>query len=338
MGFKQDYDKIVYENFNIMDKDTRKIMISLNEADQNQALSVLTSKLYNHIVDKVDDIDYGDIPSTKGDITKLYNYEKLTDCIGVLKSLLIEYKQDPKPVLIIEEALKNIVSRRELFEKAFKLNVEMPIVMYSTICLSIISSTSFLVATCIEFIKTPTEEEFGIILDKVALNKTKQNLLFSNLQRFNKACDAGQIDTCFEMVIKKNIKQLTGIDDIGIIAGSIALVGLILNILPIMRELVFFFYYSRVRVSDYFDIQADLLQMNAYNVESNSTLNKDEKKRITNKQMKIVELFRKISNKLAISNKESETKATKEITSNNKKYKADEVFDSVPDSASSALF
>lgn len=335
---KRDYDTILNEYFDIEHRETRKVMLNINEADQNQVLSALTSKLYDHIVDRVDDIDFGDIPSTKGDITKLDRYQKLVDCVRVMRQLLEEYKQDVKPIGIIEKAIENVAQRKELFEKAFRYQVELPMITYSTIVLSIISSTSFLVSTCIEFIKIPSQDEFSVILDKVALTKSKSNLLFNNLEKFNTACDKGQIDNCLEVIIKNNMKNLTGVE-VGFVVGGVAMAGLLLNIIPILRELIFFFYYSRTRVSDYFDIQADLLQMNAYNVQSNETMKKSEREKIAKKQLKIAELFRKMSNKIAVNTKESEVKATKDIVQANKeKARTTDLMDSIPDSASSALF
>ena len=54
--------------------------------------------------------------------------------------------------------------------------------------------------------------------------------------------------------------------------------------------------------------------------------------------MAIATKFRKVSDFIAVDAKAAEVKATKEITSNKKKYKADEVLDEVPDSATAALF
>ena len=48
-----DYNQILKEYFDITDTKTRKIMLAINEADQNAVLSSLTAKLYEHIVDKV---------------------------------------------------------------------------------------------------------------------------------------------------------------------------------------------------------------------------------------------------------------------------------------------
>ncbi|MGL5327853.1 MAG: hypothetical protein ACRDD7_01205 [Peptostreptococcaceae bacterium] len=333
----KDYDKIMKEHFDIDDRETRKTLLAIDEADQNKVLTALSSKLYDHIVNKVDDIDFGTIPNTKGDLTKLEGFDRLTDCLDVMRNILIEYKQATTPVDTINTAIDNIIERKELFEKGFRYQVELPMITYSTMVLSVISSTSFLVSSCIEFIKAPNQEEFQIVLDNVGLTKTKSNLLFSNLSKFNDCCNKKQIDNCLEVIIKNNTKNLTGIE-VGTVVGGIALAGLILNIIPILRELIFFFYYSRTRVSDYFDIQADLLQMNAYNLQSSNNMNKSERDRIVKKQMKIVDLFRKMSNKISISVKDSENKASKEIVDDNKKVKTTEILDSMPDSASSALF
>lgn len=334
---KEEYTLILKEHFDITDNNTRKIMLAINEEDQNHVLSNLTSKLYDNIVEKVDDIDYGDIPQTKGDITKLPNYLKLVECLEVIRDLLLEYKQSTKSVDTIIEALDNLKERKELFEKGFRYNIEFPMIIFSTISLSVISATSFLIASCIEFIKSPNQDNFDIIIDKVSLVKTKDNLLFENLDRFNKICNNGQLDKSIEYIIKSNQKNLTGIEPT-ILVGSVAIAGLILNIIPIMRELIFFFYYSKTRMADYLELQSELLQINAYNIEHSETLNKNDRKSISSKQYKIAEKLRKMSNFLEVKIKKAEKETSVEISNSNKKYKTDELVDELPDSASSALF
>lgn len=331
------FEEAINEYFDITDTKTRKILLAVDEADQNQILTTLTSKLYDAVVSKVDDIDFGDIPRTKGDITKLPNYDKIVNCLDILEKILVQYKQKTDPVDTISNALENLRIRKEVFMKAYRYNVELPIVVYNTIGLSIISSISLMIATTIEFIKNPGNDSYEIVLDSVALAKTKDNLLFTNLKKFNKSCEGSNFDNAIDTVIKNNMKNFTGAE-IGFLGAGIAIVGIILTIVPIMRELIFFFYYSRTRVSEYFDIQADLLQMNAHNLELSSTNDGKEKEKIAKKQLRIADVFRKISNAIAVSNKNSEVAATKEITANDKKLKTDDVLDSVPDSASSVLF
>ena len=339
MSMDQKYNYIIKEYYDITDTETRQILVSVSEADKNQVLSSLTNKLYNDIVDKVDDIDFGTIPMSKGDITKIDNYERLIECVNTLKDIMEEYHQDTKDnIEVISNAINNIASRKDLFMKSFQMNLELPMVIYNTIVLSIVSSVSFMISSCIEFVKSPNKDSFDIEVDKVALKKTKDNVLFDNLKKFNESCRKGQLDKTIDFVIKNNVKNFTGYE-VGLVLSGIALIGIILNIIPILRELIFFFYYSRVKISDYFDIQADLLQVNAYNVESNSTLSKEERTKIVKKQMKIVDMFRKIANTIGIDNKSSEVKATKEIAKTSKeKYKYSDLNDSLPDSVASSIF
>ena len=338
MSMAQKYDYLIREYYDITDSETRKIVVGVSEADKNQVLSGITNKLYNNIIDKVDDIDFGTIPNSKGDITKIENFDKLMECLILLRQIMNEYKQDTRKNLdVIDTAIENVVSRKELFMKSFQMNLELPMVLYSTIVLSIVSSVSFMISSCIEFIKSPNQDTFDVEIDKVALNKTKDNLLFSNLAKFNEACRKGQVDSSIEYIIKNKIKNFTGYE-IGFVLGGIAIVGILLNIIPIMRELIFFFYHTRVRISDYFDIQADLLQMNAYNLEMQGKQD-EEKMKIAKKQMKVVDMFRKISNKISIDNKGSEVKATKDLANTSKeKYKYSDVNDSLPDSVASDIF
>ena len=334
------------EHLDMTDRMTRKAIMKLNEAEQGGVLTALTSKLYDHIISKVDDIDYGDIPGTKGDITELPNYSKLEECVTLLRDILKEYKQDTGPIDEIATAIANVSTRKSIFEKAFKYNVELPIVMYNNTVLTIISAISYMIATTIEFMKTPNRDSFQITLDKVAYAKTKNNMLYQNLKKFNKSCEKGDMDKALNHVLDHRIGKLAEatlgegavVATLGIAGAVVAGVLVILNIIPILREMVFFFYYSRMRVSDFFDIQADLLQMNAYNVENNSAKTNEDKERIVSKQLKIVEMFRKIANKISFTGRKAEVESTKEIANSSKKMKIGDLGDEIPDTVASALF
>lgn len=332
-----EYSKAIHEYFDCEHEETRKILLAVNEEDQTRVLVSLTSKLYDNVVDKVDDIDFGSIPATKGDITKLPNYPQLMESIDVMTKILVEYKQDTAPVDTIRTAIANIIDSTSIWKRAFQLNVELPMVFYNTIVLSIIEATSYMISMCINYIKVPGTDTFQATIDKSALVKTKSHLVFDNLGKFNDAYRKGQVTQSMEYILKSNVKNFMGELGIGTAAAGIVLV--LFCIVPIMRELIFLFYYNRVRVSEFFDMQADMLQINAYNVEhSRPDLTAEQRKSIAGKQMKVAERFRKMANKCAVQMKESEVKASKELAKENKKYKADEVMDEVPASASSALF
>ena len=333
--------KAFTEHLDLTDSITRKAIKVMNEAEQNSVLTALTSKLYDNIVSKVDDIDYGEIPSTKGDITKLSNYSRLVECVELLKKILKEFRQDTKPIDEVEVAISNISTHKDTFMKAYKFNCELPIIMYNNAVLSVITAVSYMIATSIEFMKTPNQDNFQITLDKVAYAKTKSNMLYNNLKKFNSSVKSGEFDKAMNHILQNRIKRLdeaaAAITTFAAIGGVVGVIAIITHIIPILREMVFFFYYTRMRVSDFFDIQADLLQMNAYNLENNDTKSEDEKERIVSKQLKIVELFRKAANKISFTGKKAEVDSTKEITASSKKMKLNDIADELPDSVS-ALF
>lgn len=329
-----EFKKAMNEYFDINDTMTRRILLAINENDQNKVLASLTSKLYDNIVNKVDDIDFGEIPMSKGDITKLSNYQTLLDCNNTMSQLLKEFKQDTEPVDTIYTAIDNIRNSTNIWKRAFTGNIELPMIMYNTIVLAIIEATTYLITMCIEYIKIPSEDSFQILIDKSALSRSKDHMIFDNLRKFNNAFKKGQITSAMEYVIKENVKSFTG--EIGIGSVLFGVTAILFCIIPILRELIFLFYYTRVRISEYFETQANLLQMNAYNVEQNRMdLTKEQKKNISKKQIKIAERMRSISKKVAVEMKESEVKASKDIASENKKQKIDDVVDELPDSASS---
>ena len=327
------YQQILKEHFDINDDYTRHTLLNINEADQNKVLESLTSKLYQSIMDKVDDIDFGSIPDSKGDITQIENYDKLLECISVIKSIIVEYRQNTVQVDTIQLAIENVQKRKDLFAKGFMHNLDLPIMLYNTIVLSIVSSVSLIIATSIEFVKEAGTGAYDIKFDKVSYVKSKDNVLFQNLAKFNRACATGEVDRCIDHVIKNGAKQLVG-DTLGIVS-VMAVMGLIVSIVPLMRELIFFFFNTRQQVSDYFTIQADLLQINAEYVKQNSMAGKSDKERreIAKKQSKFADFFRKIGNALAIDMKTSDQKTKKDLKNEDKKYKLKEVTPEKLDSA-----
>jgi len=356
---------------------TRKVLLSVNEADQNVVMQALASKLYGHIVDKVDDIDFGTIPSSKGDITKIQNFEQLTDCINVLSEVLQNYNQPTDLVDTVSIALQNMIDRKEIFIKSYRLNIEFPIVIYNTIALSIVSATSLLIASSIEFIKLPDNRGFDIAFDKTSKIKSKDKILFKTLESFNKMCANGQFDQSMNFVIKNNlvlrskkheaateenveVQQESITATIGgflstlsaLSAGGHAIAGIakshpvvtgiisaIIIIILFARDAIYSFFYLRTKASDFFDVQSALLVMNAYNVESNLTRDETERKKIAEKQNKVAKFFAKLSDALKVKDRTAEVKASSDIDKQNKeKFVYTDVMDSMPDSAQAALF
>ena len=298
-------DKTINEYFDMSDKATRQTFL-FNEASATSVLTGLTNRLYDHIVKKTTSIDYGSIPETKGDITKLTMYDDLKDVCEIIKGIVKEFGEKSGPIDTITLAMANVETRKDLFTRAYRADCELPVMLYENTVLAIVSGVSYLIAGCIELIKAPSDETYKMQLDKMAYAKSRDHLLYTTLDKFNKACEKGDVDKACNEVIGQRVRKFTGVAA-GIIAG------------------VYMSFYTRTKISDFFNLQADLLQMNAYNVEANGAINPEERKDITRKQQAIADNFRSIANKIQIDQKQAEVKASREIESNHRKYKVDDI-------------
>lgn len=328
-----EFAKAMNENFDLDDRETCNVLLAVNEEDQSRVLSALTSKLYDAIVDKVDDIDFGEIPATKGDITKLPSFERMQEAVNTIQKLMFQFHQDTtKNIDQVDTAISNIVKNKDVFVKGYILNLEFPIVMYNTMVMGCVTSLSYMIANCIDFIKQPNTDTFDTVITRTAVIKSNQHLLFTNLRRFNDSCKSGEFNKAMDYVMKADSKQFLG--GAMVIGGTVAALGIIMNIIPIMRELIYFYFYNRVRVSDYFALQADLLQMNIYNLDLNRpNITREEKDKIIRKQTTIANAFRKAADSISVDCKQAELKGTKDMVKSTKKFTTSDILDDMPDSA-----
>ena len=329
----EDYLKIVYEYCDLSDPDFKKRLIYVNEAEQNKVLMSLTAKLYANIVDKANEIDYGDIPETKGDITKLKNYGMMVDTVATLRDIVKEFKQDPKAVNVISEAIANVETRKDEFTKAFRLGYEIPKLIYCTTVLAINDSIAYMIASCIEFIKTPKTESFDMVLDVMRYKKAKDYLIFSNLDKLNREFKNGNIDKIMKAISKGAVdKAMTeAADSINLanpkvgkklsLAGTILLgvalaaVAIILfTILGIFQDIVFFFYNTKNNYSQYLEMQAMVMEANANNLDVNHPEWDDAKKKeVYDRQMKLVDKWRNRAEKWRVTAKKAEADTEREL-------------------------
>lgn len=204
--FQNEYNKIIGEHFDISDTGTRKCIIALEDAERSQLLSALTNSLYDKIVAKVDQIDFGTIPNSGGDITKVDGFDNTVECLNIMRQLVLEYKENPEIIDTVLNAIENIKSRKAQFVKAYTLNIEFPIILYNLIVMSIEQSVSFLISVCIQYIKDPASNTMKTALDKVAYNNAKDNLLYQQLYSFNTSCVSGELDETLNDVFKNGGK------------------------------------------------------------------------------------------------------------------------------------
>ena len=196
----------VNKYMDIYDRKTLNAVFSLDEAEQNSLLVSLTNRLYSLIVKKVDEVDFGEIPKTQGTIKRLSKYGDMMECIEVLKGIFEQYREPIGPVMEIQNAINNIDNLGDLFRQCFLGKVELGIVMYNTMTLSCINALSYMIAVCIEYVKTPNTDGLSVVMDKTGVTKVKDHLLYENLVKFNESVRKGEVEDALRPLIKSKAR------------------------------------------------------------------------------------------------------------------------------------
>ena len=194
-----EYDQIIREYFNLSDKYTRQTIL---EADDSQVVAALAKALYDKVAAKVDKIDFGTIPKSRGDITKVDGYDNTVECLNIMRRLVLEYKENTKIVDTVITAIDNIRNSKTMFIKGFSLNVELATMLYILLVLSIEHSVSFLIAVTIQYVKDPSSQSLKAALDKQAYQDVKGNVLYQQLEAFNASYLSGEFVSMVNDAIK----------------------------------------------------------------------------------------------------------------------------------------
>ena len=437
----KDINGFLKEHFDYSDGATTRYIV---ESGDDKVLMALTSKLYEKILEKYEKIDFSSISRSRGDITKIEKYDSLVECIDIITKLVKEYKEDTKPIDVLSSAMENIRSRTTMFKKAFTFGSPIPMMTYNTMALAIVECVSFMIGTCIEYIKVPGAETFQMALDTVAYNNTKSNVLFESLIMFNEGCATGEFDKAMEMclnqskvrreaaevvqvmddpylppedegdtpyrpdfgsdvpaeesedkvVVHDNDKEvqnemnyetkkiltqeiknaakspdvahirLDDVDDDGNYKGKddeekvqheaeelnmVQAGGYLISrgfffiakfLVPALRNLVYFFFSAKQKRADYYADMAQLVQMNMMELQNNSSIDVDRKKKILEKQEKIYQNYMRKKNKYSVDYMVSKKSVEKMIKDDDKKFTAKDVSvdNGTADTSGSILF
>lgn len=301
--------KILLENAKSYSE--RNEVMGLMEAEAEAVNNTMVSNLYKSAIEKAY-IDFDDIPESKGDITRYSGYSSMVQVLDLIEQLSVKYNTKVPEVQIVRDAISNITAYRDSFEKGFKLEKEFIILLYNSMVYATVEATSIIISSYVDFVKRPDAVEFTIIKDRTRGGHT----VIQNLQKFNKSVKNGDLAKVLRAVINTGKENLIGIDDLVV---PTIIIGAVITLVPLIRELIFGFYYSRMRLSDYLEQQAMLLEINKQNIESSNRPAR-EKTRIVKKQERTIQNLHRLSEKIKVDNKMSDSKATVELHKENKAW------------------
>ena len=344
-----EYMQIVSETYDLSDYATKKNLLFCNEAKRIDNLEHIVGNLYMHIKSNVAGIDFGTIPKSKGVVTRIDNYANVLDCINSVHELVYNYKERTDIPDALSTALANLQQRERVFTKAFALNIEFPIMIYNMTVLAVVSSVSLLLSSTVEYVKNG-HDSFAVSFDKTGYTKSRDHVLYQYVTQFNRNCDNGTLDKLMNDCIKNNLtpmsesaelepvdeglKEVIGTvgDIVGMAGGTATAVKVgqaamkfkplkivvmiiaagfaIVSFVKLVCKAAFWIMSTSMKLSDWFEIQATYLQINAENMKYRDDRkdSDDHRKSVYQRQMKWVDRFKKLANFFAL----KDSKATKE--------------------------
>lgn len=364
-----EYMQIVSETYDLSDYATKKNLLFCNEAKRIDNLEHIVGNLYMHIKSNVAGIDFGTIPKSKGVVTRIDNYANVLDCINSVHELVFSYKERTDIPDALSTALANLQQRERVFTKAFALNIEFPIMIYNMTVLAVVSSVSLLLSSTVEYVKNG-HDSFAVSFDKTGYTKSRDHVLYQYVTQFNRNCDNGTLDKLMNDCIKNNLtpmsesaelepmdeglKEVIGTvgDIVGMAGGTATAVKVgkaamkfkplkivvmiiaagfaIVSFVKLVCKAAFWVMSTRMKLSDWFEIQATYLQINAENLKYRDDRkdSDDHRKSVYQRQMKWVDRFKKLANFFAL----KDSKATKETEdeerrNRNQRYEDDDYDD-----------
>lgn len=301
---------------------------ALMESVQANVTDVVLSKMFELTIGKYNKIDFSEIERSRGDVTKTKFYNNLNECINTLIDIHTVTNKIPS-ILIVSDALNNLRSMKNILEYNFRIKNNCAIMIYNTIYYAIMEATSYIIAASIDISKEETGNVVGINIHEL---DTKAFILINSLTSFNKCvADNSIIKFLKHTEEESSVQNESAIADatIGIITDFIrnnktklakgtmiggavlAVLYLGTHIIPIIREIVYWIYRARHKISEDAAMQAEFLELNIeslQHMDPNAIVGRTKilrRKKITaekliSRQTKHANRFRAIANKFAL--------------------------------------
>lgn len=300
----------------------------LYEVLENNAEAVgsrMISNLYGSTLMK-SDIDFDDIPFSNGDIEQCRCYPIMASSLSILSSLSNQMKIKIPEILIVETSISYIKKYKSTFQKAFKMRCSALIMHYNTLVYACVEATSMLLAWYVDYIKTPGKIKL-IVKKESGRQWWDQVMCMQTLESFNKSCKDGSFNTLCKQLLSGKVSR--AYESTTVVAEvSAAAIGMgitvAMSIIPLLRTIIYYFYYSRMKIANFLEQQVQFLQMNEANINS-SIDDPTKRKDVLDRQKKLIKRFEELSDKIKINDKVTTNKVNKEMKNENKKWTLDSI-------------
>lgn len=289
---------------------------ALNEAEQAVVNDKMVGNIYQSAL-KRRDIDFDNIPHTKGNVQKFHGYDNIVGTINVLRQLSKKFGIKIDELDVVDDALSNLRAYRGTFERGFALEVGFLQLYYNTLVYACVESTSLILSSYVEYVKSINNIEFKLKKGK----GIQGNICLDNLKKFNKSVKTGEFSKFAKNLIDGDKQNFVGG---GLAVGAI--IGIAASIVPVARELIYYMYESRMKVSEYLDQQSKFLEMNKFRLNS-SNMPAPQRNAILNKQGDAINKLEVLSDKIKVNHQLTNKSAEGKLKQDNKQWTLNSISD-----------
>lgn len=290
--------------------------VTLSEEQKIQVTDKIVSTMYQLTLNRYMGMDFGHIPNTKGNITKLKEYETMKKVLNDIR-VLSENRGNTEPTLShYSEVLNGTMELLEAYNREFTLGFiqesDMVMMMYNTTVTSLICGIDFAITFIVDYLVTPGGTIDGSQKIKQDAN-SKDFILFKNLELVNKMGRDGTLKKTFNSLLKSN--DFIGVSALttGVGIAAISMIGII-GIVPVVRELIYFVFNMRMKISDYFKIQAEFLELNVIELRNSNDMPEKKRREIIKKQQDKIKTLNKLADRFELEFKKSQNESSKELS------------------------
>ena len=299
---------------------------SLTEAEQAIVNDKMVGNLYQSAL-KRKNIDFGDIPNSKGDIQKFGGYQNMVATVDMLRELSKKFGIQIPELNIVDDAINNIRIQKRTFERGYSLGIDFIKMYYQALVLACVDATTLLLASYVEFTRTVNNIDFQIKSGK----GISGNICINSLDEFNKSVKDGSfIKFAYGLMSKKQENFLGTAAAASVGVKTVAAIAIGASIVPTLRLLIFYFYDAKMTLSEKLAYQKELLEMNAFRLNA-SNMDAQKRNKILDKQKRYMDNLEKISDKIRVSDQLATKSSTNSIKQDNKQWNINNVTDNGDD-------
>lgn len=293
---------------------------SLTEAEQAIVNDKMVGNLYQSAL-KRKNIDFGDIPNSKGDIQKFGGYQNMIATVDMLRELTKKFGIQIPELNIVDDAINNIRIQKRTFERGYSLGIDFIKMYYQALVLACVDATTLLLASYVEFTRTVNNIDFQIKSGK----GISGNICINSLDEFNKSVKDGSFIKFADGLMSKKQENFLGTAaaaSVGV--KTVAAIAIGASIVPTLRLLIFYFYDTKMTLSEKLAYQKELLEMNAFRLNA-SNMDAQKRNKILDKQKRYIDNLEKISDKIRVSDQLATKSSTNSIKQDNKQWNINNV-------------